>query len=46
MPVKVGTKDKWQTIEATTTWKTLRTTLTKDAFEVATDLFYITVEKN
>jgi aminopeptidase N len=46
MPVKVGTKDKWQTVEATTTWKTMRTTLTKDAFEVATDLFYITVEKN
>jgi aminopeptidase N len=46
MPVKVGTMDKWETVEATTAWKTMRTTLTKDTFEVATDLFYITVEKN
>jgi len=46
MPVKVGTKDHWVTIEATTAWKTLKTPLTKDTFEVATDLFYITVAKN
>jgi aminopeptidase N len=45
MPVKVGTPDKWQTIEPTTEWKTMKTTLTKDTFEVATDLFYVTVTK-
>jgi aminopeptidase N len=46
MPVKVGDPTHWQTIEATTTWKTMRTTLTRDTFLVATDLFYVTVEKH
>jgi aminopeptidase N len=46
MPIKVGTKDKWQIIEPTTsTWKTMKTTLTKDTFEVATDLFYVNVTR-
>ena len=45
MPVKVGTAAKWQTIEPTTEWKTMKTALTPDTFEVATDLFYITVVK-
>jgi len=46
MPIKVGTKDKWQIIEPTTSaWKTMKTTLTKDTFEVATDLFYVNVTK-
>ncbi len=44
MPVKVGTKDRWQTIRPTTGWQTMRTDLTKNQFEAATDLFYITVE--
>ena len=29
MPIQVGTKDKWQIIEPTTTWKTMKTTLTE-----------------
>jgi len=45
MPVKVGTAAKWQTIEPTTEWKTMKTTLTSETFEVATDLFYITVTR-
>ena len=45
MPVKVGTKDRWQTIRPTAEWQTMRTDLTRDQFEAATDLFYITVEK-
>jgi aminopeptidase N len=45
MPIKVGTKGKWQTIEPTTEWKTLKTPLTKDTFEVATDLFYVQVTR-
>lgn len=45
MPVRVGTKDAWQIIEPTTTWKTMKTTLTRETFEVATDRAYITVSK-
>ena len=45
MPVKVGTPDHWETIEATTEWKSMKTTLAKDAFQVATDLFYVNVSK-
>ena len=45
MPVKVGSPTAWQIIEPTTEWKTMKTPLTKDTFDVATDLFYITVTK-
>ena len=45
MPVKVGAAAAWQTVEATNEWKTMKTSLTKETFEVATDLFYITVVK-
>jgi len=45
MPVKVGSKGAWQTIRPTAEWQTMRTALTKDQFDVATDLFYVAVEK-
>ncbi len=45
MPVKVGTKDKWQIITPTAEWKTMKTTLTKETFEVATELYYVNVSK-
>jgi aminopeptidase N len=45
MPVRVGSRDKWQVIQPTTTWKTMETPLKRDAFEVATDLYYIDVTK-
>jgi aminopeptidase N len=45
MPVRVGKKDGWQIIQPTTEWKTMRTPLKKDEFEVATDLYYINVAK-
>ena len=45
MPVRVGTKDHWQTIQPTTEWKTMKTPLTKDQFMVATDLYFIDVNK-
>ena len=45
MPVKVGARDAWQTIRPETRWKTLRTSLPEEQFEVATDLFYVTVLK-
>jgi aminopeptidase N len=46
MPVKVGSKSNWQTIRPTTEWKTMKTALKKDEFEVATDLYYIEVGKS
>jgi aminopeptidase N len=45
MPVKVGTPDRWERIRPTTEWATMKTALGKDKFEVATDLFYIGVER-
>jgi aminopeptidase N len=45
MPVRVGTKNHWQTIQPTTEWKTMKTPLQKGRFEVATDLYYIQVSK-
>ena len=45
MPVRVGSKDNWQIIQATTEWKTMPTTLKKDDFDVATDLYYVNVAK-
>jgi hypothetical protein len=45
MPVRVGKRDNWQIIQPTTEWKTMRTPLKKDEFEVATDRYYINVAK-
>jgi aminopeptidase N len=46
MPVKVGTKDKWQTIRPTTTdWQTMKTPLSKETFAVATDLYFVNVSR-
>ena len=45
MPVRVGTADHWQIIRPTTEWQSMQTTLTKDEFQVATDLYYVDVNK-
>jgi aminopeptidase N len=45
MPVKVGRRANWQLIQPTTEWQTMKTTLKKEEFEVATDLYYIEVMK-
>jgi aminopeptidase N len=46
MPIKVGSSNAWQIIQPTNTeWKTLSTPLTKDQFDVATDLYYVNVKK-
>jgi aminopeptidase N len=45
MPVRVGTKDRWQLIRPTAEWQAMKTTLTKENFEVATDLYYVDVKK-
>lgn len=45
MPIQVGEKSKWQMIQPTNEWKTMKTTIKKDDFAVATDLYYINVNK-
>ena len=45
MPVRVGTRAKWQVVEATTAPRTMKTSLTPETFEVATDLYYVNVTK-
>jgi len=45
MPVRVGTPDHWQIIHPTTKWQSLETPLGKDDFKVATELYYIDVNK-
>jgi aminopeptidase N len=49
MPIRVGSaakkEDHWQIIHPTTEWQTMKTPLTKDQFEVATDLYYVDVSK-
>jgi aminopeptidase N len=46
MPVKVGRRDNWRTIRPTTGWKTMKTELKENEFEVATDLYYVNVVKD
>ena len=49
MPVKVGDPAHWQTVTPTVDWQTMPSALTEDQFrnqfQVATDLYYIRVEK-
>jgi aminopeptidase N len=45
MPVRVGVKEHWETIHPTAEWQTMKTPLTKDQFDAATDLYYIDVTK-
>lgn len=45
MPIRVGSRDKWQMIQPTIDWKLLPNTIPKDAFEVATELYYVNVVK-
>ena len=46
MPIQGGDPAHLQTIYPTATWQSLQTPLTKDTFQVATDLFYVNVSKN
>jgi aminopeptidase N len=45
MPVRVGTPGHWQIIHPTTHWQWMQTPLTKEQFQVATDLYYVDVNK-
>ena len=44
MPIKVGDPAKWQMLQPTTDWKSMEWGAGKDAFKVATDLFYVNVQ--
>lgn len=46
MPVKVGAKGSWQTIQPTTQWQTMKTAVNKENFDVATDLYFVEVSKS
>jgi aminopeptidase N len=45
MPVRVGSRAAWQTIVPTTDWQVMPTTLQPEQFEVATELYYVAVQK-
>jgi len=45
MPIRVGLRDQWQTIQPTTDWKVMPNKIPKDQFDVATDLYYVDVVK-
>ena len=45
MPIRVGKKDAWQVITPTTEWQVMKTPLSRDEFEVATELYYVNVAK-
>jgi hypothetical protein len=45
MPIRAGRRGAYETLHPTTDWKLLKTSLTKDEFEVPTDLYYIEVSK-
>ena len=45
MPVKVGAAGQWTTIRPTTAWATMKSAQSIEALQVATDLFYVSVQK-
>jgi aminopeptidase N len=45
MPIRVGSHGNWQVITPTSDWQRMPVTLSKDAFDVATDLYYVNVVK-
>jgi hypothetical protein len=46
MPVRVGAAGAWQIIHPTTDWQTMAAPMGRDAFGVATDLYYVNVAKS
>ena len=45
MPVRIRQNGQWKMIDATLQWQTMKTTVSKDQFEVVTDEFFIEVSK-
>lgn len=46
MPIRVGSPQDWQIIHPTTEWQTMKTSLDEKQFSVATDLYYVNVDRN
>ncbi len=46
MPVRVGRRTDWQLVNPTTEWKTMKTGVKKEEFEIATDRYYVEVIKD
>ncbi|MEO8595029.1 MAG: M1 family metallopeptidase [Candidatus Solibacter sp.] len=46
MPVKIGDPQHWQTVKPGVAWQTLKTAIKNNAFQVATDLYFIGVNKD
>jgi aminopeptidase N len=45
MPVRVGTNGRWGVIHPTAAWQTMPWAAAKDDFQVATDLYFVDVDK-
>jgi aminopeptidase N len=45
MPVQVGSVAHWERVTPTLQWQTMQTSLTREQFQVATDLFYVDVSR-
>ena len=45
MPVSVGNPAAWQLVQPTAEWQTMPLTVSRNDFEVATDLYYVYVER-
>ncbi|HMP79069.1 MAG TPA: M1 family metallopeptidase [Pirellulaceae bacterium] len=45
MPVRIGDPHQWTTVQATTEWQSMPTELASEAFQVATDLYYINLRR-
>jgi aminopeptidase N len=45
MPIKVGTPGEWDILRPTTDWQLMKAPMTREQFEVATDLYYVNVVK-
>ncbi len=45
MPVRVGAPGRWHLIRPTTVWQALPGTIGREPFDVATDLYYIAIER-
>jgi aminopeptidase N len=45
MPIRVGDPKKWTTIRPTVDWQMVKAPVSKESFEIATDLYYVNVVK-
>jgi aminopeptidase N len=45
MPIRMGAKDRWQTITPTTEWQTMPLGVPKETFDVPVELYYVNVTR-